>query len=385
SRFGEREGHPPRARARRSAGGCRGDARGLLPAPHQRRPRPRPRGRARRRWQLWLCAPGPPAPPGAGLGPGSARPRRPRRGPRPRPRARAVGAPRALRGERENPLWATRDWAGRAFTVGIGGPVGSGKTALTLRLCQMLRDKYSVGVVTNDIFTREDCEFLTRNGALPPERILAVETGGCPHAAIREDITSNVLALEDHGDLTARHPGIQLLICESGGDNLAANFSRELSDYTVYVIDVAGGDKEGRAGHHAVGLVRGEQDRPGRCGGGRLGGDAPRRQAYARRSRGRRCSPRSRTASEWRRSRGGSCRRGGSPPGAAQTRSEPASLAFTGGAGRRARRTSASRVEPAGGGARSPARPRCSADAVPGAASGARAHARAGLLGGWPG
>jgi urease accessory protein len=116
---------------------------------------------------------------------------------------------------------------------------------LTLKLCQLLREKYSIGVVTNDIFTREDCEFLTRNGALSQDRISAVETGGCPHAAIREDITSNVLALEE---LTERHSDMQVLLCESGGDNLAANFSRELSDYTVYVIDVAGGDKVPRKG-----------------------------------------------------------------------------------------------------------------------------------------
>eukprot|EP00405_Crypthecodinium_cohnii_P000978 CAMPEP_0194748276 /NCGR_PEP_ID=MMETSP0323_2-20130528/2431_1 /TAXON_ID=2866 ORGANISM="Crypthecodinium cohnii, Strain Seligo" /NCGR_SAMPLE_ID=MMETSP0323_2 /ASSEMBLY_ACC=CAM_ASM_000346 /LENGTH=298 /DNA_ID=CAMNT_0039662397 /DNA_START=80 /DNA_END=976 /DNA_ORIENTATION=- len=147
--------------------------------------------------------------------------------------------------ERENPLWATRDWTSRAFTVGLGGPVGSGKTALTLKLCQELREQYSLGVVTNDIFTREDAEFLRRNSALAPERIQAVETGGCPHAAIREDITSNLIALEN---LTVEMPDIQLLLCESGGDNLAANFSRELADFTIYVIDVAGGDKVPRKG-----------------------------------------------------------------------------------------------------------------------------------------
>ncbi|CAE8634428.1 unnamed protein product, partial [Polarella glacialis] len=147
--------------------------------------------------------------------------------------------------ERENPLWATRDWKARGFTIGIGGPVGSGKTALTLQLCRSLREKYSVCVVTNDIFTREDCEFLTKSGALPADRISAVETGGCPHAAIREDISSNLSALEA---LTVQHPDVQLLICESGGDNLAANFSRELADYTIYVIDVAGGDKVPRKG-----------------------------------------------------------------------------------------------------------------------------------------
>lgn len=147
--------------------------------------------------------------------------------------------------ERDNPLWASRDWKSRGFTVGLGGPVGAGKTALTLKLCQALREHYSLAVVTNDIFTREDAEFLTRNAALPPDRIAAVETGGCPHAAIREDITANLLALES---LTMEHRDVQLLLCESGGDNLAANFSRELSDFTIYVIDVAGGDKVPRKG-----------------------------------------------------------------------------------------------------------------------------------------
>lgn len=147
--------------------------------------------------------------------------------------------------DREHPLWAERDWKSRAFTVGLGGPVGSGKTALTLKLCGALREKYSVAVVTNDIFTREDAEFLTRNSALVPSRISAVETGGCPHAAIREDITANLGALEA---LTEEHGDVQLLLCESGGDNLAANFSRELADFTIYIIDVAGGDKVPRKG-----------------------------------------------------------------------------------------------------------------------------------------
>ncbi len=137
-----------------------------------------------------------------------------------------------------------REYGRRAFTVGIGGPVGSGKTALVLALCRALRDKVGIGVVTNDIFTREDAEFLHRNEALPPERILAVETGGCPHAAIREDISHNLDALER---LTAAvHP--ELLFVESGGDNLAAQFSRELVDFTLYVIDVSGGDKIPRKG-----------------------------------------------------------------------------------------------------------------------------------------
>ena len=137
-----------------------------------------------------------------------------------------------------------RDFSMRAFTVGVGGPVGSGKTALLLALCERLRDELSLGVVTNDIFTREDAEFLLRAGALPPERIRAVETGGCPHAAIREDITPNLLALE-----ALQHDvRPELLIVESGGDNLAAQYSRELVDYTIYVIDVAGGDKIPRKG-----------------------------------------------------------------------------------------------------------------------------------------
>jgi urease accessory protein len=144
--------------------------------------------------------------------------------------------------ERDTPL--RRDYDARAFTVGIGGPVGSGKTALVLALCRALRDRHSLGVVTNDIFTREDAEFLVRNQALPPERIRAVETGGCPHAAIREDISHNLLALEQL--MEEVHP--ELLFVESGGDNLAAQYSRELADYTIYVIDVAGGDKVPRKG-----------------------------------------------------------------------------------------------------------------------------------------
>jgi urease accessory protein len=144
--------------------------------------------------------------------------------------------------ERRAPL--RRDWSARAFTVGIGGPVGSGKTALLLALCRKLRDSHSLGVVTNDIFTREDAEFLLRNDALPKDRIRAVETGGCPHAAIREDISHNLLALEEL--MEAVRP--ELLLVESGGDNLAAQYSRELADYTIYVIDVAGGDKVPRKG-----------------------------------------------------------------------------------------------------------------------------------------
>ena len=137
-----------------------------------------------------------------------------------------------------------RDYARRAFTVGIGGPVGSGKTALVLALCRSLRDKMRLGAVTNDIFTREDAEFLQKNEALPKDRIRAVETGGCPHAAIREDVSHNLDALEQL-QIDARP---ELLLLESGGDNLAAQFSRELVDYTIYVIDVAGGDKIPRKG-----------------------------------------------------------------------------------------------------------------------------------------
>jgi urease accessory protein len=129
--------------------------------------------------------------------------------------------------------------------VGIGGPVGSGKTALTLALCKRLREIYNIAVVTNDIYTKEDAEFLTRNGALVPERIIGVETGGCPHTAIREDASMN---LEAVAQLTRRFKGLELIIVESGGDNLAATFSPELSDLTIYVIDVSAGDKIPRKG-----------------------------------------------------------------------------------------------------------------------------------------
>lgn len=144
--------------------------------------------------------------------------------------------------ERAAPL--SRDFSQRAFTVGVGGPVGSGKTALMLALCQKLRNTLNLAAVTNDIFTKEDAEFLVRHQALDPERISAVETGGCPHAAIREDISANLLALES----LQRSFHTELLLIESGGDNLAAHFSRELADYTIYVIDVAGGDKIPRKG-----------------------------------------------------------------------------------------------------------------------------------------
>ncbi|WP_291520618.1 urease accessory protein UreG [Acidithiobacillus sp.] len=132
-----------------------------------------------------------------------------------------------------------------ALRVGIAGPVGSGKTALVEALCNYLRERYDIAVVTNDIYTREDAEFLVRHGALDADRIVGVETGGCPHTAIREDASMNMAALED---LEIRFPGVQLLFVESGGDNLAAMFSPELVDLSIYVIDVAAGDKIPRKG-----------------------------------------------------------------------------------------------------------------------------------------
>jgi len=132
-----------------------------------------------------------------------------------------------------------------ALRVGIGGPVGSGKTALTLALCQALRKRYNIAVVTNDIYTEEDAQFLVRNEALAPERIIGVETGGCPHTAIREDASINLEAVDR---LNRRFAGLDLIFIESGGDNLAATFSPELSDLTLYVIDVAAGDKIPRKG-----------------------------------------------------------------------------------------------------------------------------------------
>ena len=132
-----------------------------------------------------------------------------------------------------------------ALRVGIGGPVGSGKTALVRLLCQHLRDRYSIGVITNDIYTREDAEFLLRHEALEGERILGVETGGCPHTAIREDASMNLAAVDE---LQGRFNDLDVLFIESGGDNLAATFSPELSDLTLYVIDVSAGDKIPRKG-----------------------------------------------------------------------------------------------------------------------------------------
>ncbi|MET0344003.1 MAG: urease accessory protein UreG [Polyangiales bacterium] len=132
-----------------------------------------------------------------------------------------------------------------ALRLGVGGPVGSGKTALVLALCRALRKRYEIAVVTNDIYTKEDAEFLLRHEALERERIAGVETGGCPHTAIREDASMNLAAVDD---LIVRFPKLQLVIIESGGDNLSATFSPELSDLTLYVIDVAAGDKIPRKG-----------------------------------------------------------------------------------------------------------------------------------------
>lgn len=132
-----------------------------------------------------------------------------------------------------------------ALRVGIAGPVGSGKTALLDALCKALRDQYQIAVVTNDIYTKEDAQFLTRSGALPPERIMGVETGGCPHTAIREDASLNLAAI---AELEETFAPLKLLFVESGGDNLAATFSPELVDLTIYVIDVAAGDKIPRKG-----------------------------------------------------------------------------------------------------------------------------------------
>jgi urease accessory protein len=136
-----------------------------------------------------------------------------------------------------------------AVRIGIGGPVGSGKTALVDSLCKRMRAAYSLGVVTNDIFTREDMEFLVRSEALPPDRIIGVQTGGCPHTAIREDASMNFEALDE---LVRRHADLDVIFLESGGDNLAASFSPELVDAAIYVIDVSGGDKIPRKGGPGV-------------------------------------------------------------------------------------------------------------------------------------
>jgi urease accessory protein len=143
-----------------------------------------------------------------------------------------------------------RDYLGvnmstQCLRVGIGGPVGSGKTALLKNLCAELRHRYNMAVVTNDIYTKEDAQFLLRNEALEEDRIMGVETGGCPHTAIREDASMNLAAIDE---LQARHEGLELVFVESGGDNLSATFSPELSDLTIYVIDVCAGDKIPRKG-----------------------------------------------------------------------------------------------------------------------------------------
>jgi urease accessory protein len=139
--------------------------------------------------------------------------------------------------------------AHRPFRLGIGGPVGSGKTMCVLRLCQWLRDTYSLAVITNDIYTREDAEFLLRQGVLPADRVMGVETGGCPHTAIRDDISMNMAAVVE---LEQRHPDLRLILIESGGDNLSATFSPELADVFIFVIDVAEGDKIPRKGGPAI-------------------------------------------------------------------------------------------------------------------------------------
>jgi urease accessory protein len=131
------------------------------------------------------------------------------------------------------------------YRVGVGGPVGSGKTALVERLCKYMREGNHVAAITNDIYTKEDAEFLTRSGALAPERIMGVETGGCPHTAIREDASINLAAV---AEMVERFPDLEILFIESGGDNLAATFSPELADLTIYVIDVSAGDKIPRKG-----------------------------------------------------------------------------------------------------------------------------------------
>lgn len=133
----------------------------------------------------------------------------------------------------------------KPFRVGIGGPVGTGKTALMDALCKTLRDDYDIAAITNDIYTEEDAQFLTRSGALPPERIKGVETGGCPHTAIREDASINLAAI---ADMSLKFPDLDIVFIESGGDNLAATFSPELADITIYVIDVSAGDKIPRKG-----------------------------------------------------------------------------------------------------------------------------------------
>ena len=168
--------------------------------------------------------------------------------------------------------------------VGVGGPVGTGKTALMDALCKKLRDRYDIAAITNDIFTREDAEFLTRAGSLPPERILGIETGGCPHTAIREDASINLAGV---ADLRRKFPDLDIILIESGGDNLAATFSPELADLTIYVIDVSAGDKIPRKGGPGITTIRpagNQQDRPGALRRRQPGGNGPGFAAHARRT-----------------------------------------------------------------------------------------------------
>src|SRR5262249_7308434 len=169
--------------------------------------------------------------------------------------------------------------------VGVGGPVGSGKTALMDALCKRLRDRYEIAAITNDIYTKWDAEYLVRSGALAPERIMGVETGGCPHTAIREDASINLAAL---ADMRGRFKDLDLIFVESGGDNLAATFSPELADITIYVIDVAARDKiprksgPGRPRHRPCGLRSNQQNVSRAAGGREPRGDGPRRKKDAR-------------------------------------------------------------------------------------------------------
>ena len=156
--------------------------------------------------------------------------------------------------------------------IGIGGPVGSGKTALLVSLCRSMGGRHSLAAITNDIYTKEDAEFVIKSGAIAPERVAGVETGGCPHTAIREDVSMNAHAIEE---MAALHPDLDIVFVESGGDNLAATFSPELVDSYIYVIDVAEGDKIPRkaARHHQVAAPGHQQDRPRADGGRRPGRD----------------------------------------------------------------------------------------------------------------
>ena len=185
--------------------------------------------------------------------------------------------------------------------VGIGGPVGAGKTTLTAALCRALRDRLSIAAITNDIYTQEDAEALLRMQALPGDRILGVETGGCPHTAIREDASINLAAV---AEMRRRHPDLDLILIESGGDNLSATFSPELADLTIYVIDVAGGDDIPRKGGPAI--TRSDILVVNKCDLAPM--SAPRWSAWsatrtARAARAPPCSPRSAPGAGWRRLR----------------------------------------------------------------------------------